>query len=82
MNLNILIIFLIQFVEAEYRSGHNPGILVRIERDSFAGLIAVMSEILPAYIYTDLNLPTDYEYRYYSERWGSIGPKIKFTDIN
>ena len=41
-----------------------------------------MSEILPAYIYTDLNLPTDYEYRYFSERWGSIGPKIKFTDIN
>lgn len=84
--MNLLIqfqlILLIQFVGGEWRSGHNPGILVRIEKDSFAGLTAVMSQIMPAYINTDLNLPTDYEYRYSSERWGEIGPKIKFTNIN
>ena len=78
----VILISFLQIASGEWRYGHNPGIMIRLEKRSFYVLTRVLSKFLPAYISYDFNLTSEYEYRYKSERHGEIGPKLKFTNIS
>ena len=82
MNFYLLLIIVIQVSQSVSQPELNSGIIARIERKSFFGLTQVLSKLLPTYIFTDLDLPYEYEYRYFSPRWGSLGPKVMFTNIS
>lgn len=51
-------------VQAEYQSGMNPGIILRMEQASINSAKRAMEEFLPHFINVDLNLPDHYHYEF------------------
>ena len=68
------------FVQAEYKSGMNPGMILRLEQSTINSFKRAMEEFLPHYINVDLNLPQKYHYEF-GLFFNLLRWKITWTDI-
>jgi len=66
--------------KAEYVSGMNPGMIMRIEQHSINQVKKAMEEFLPHYLNVDMQLPTEYEYTF-SLMFDLLVWNVKWTNI-
>ena len=79
-----------QMANAEYVSGMNPGMIMRIEQHSINQVKNAMQEFLPHYLNFDMKLPTEYEYSFsllfdllvWNVKWTNISYSEAQLDIN
>lgn len=67
-------------VQAEYKSGMNPGMILRLEQSSVNSFKRAMEQFLPHYINVDLDLPKSYHYEF-GLFFNLLQWKIDWTDI-
>lgn len=73
-------------VQAEYKSGMNPGMILRLEQSSINSFKRAMEEFLPHYINVDLDLPKQYHYEFglffNLLRWEITWTNIKYSNVD
>ena len=67
-------------VQADYVSGMNPGMILRLEQATINSFKRAMEEFLPHYINVDLSLPKTYHYEF-ALFFNLLQWKITWTDI-